>query len=123
MGAGPNELKPRLMNISTGAFTARYVVIPDDQRTGMNLTLADRKRLNQLLEDLAHYRETELGYPVAFDIDIKPLVPFLGYSLNNVGDPWHEAHYRINTREFEREVLAFFAALTHAPEDLSLIHI
>jgi histidine decarboxylase len=105
------------MNISTGAFTARYVVIPDDQRTGMNLTLADRKRLNQLLEDLAHYRETELGYPVAFDIDIKPLVPFLGYSLNNVGDPWHEAHYRINTREFEREVLSFFAALTHAPED------
>ena len=55
MGAGPNELKPWLMNISTGAFTARYVVIPDDQRTGMNLTLADRKRLNQLLEDLAHY--------------------------------------------------------------------
>jgi histidine decarboxylase len=82
----------------------------------MELSRQDRDRLNQLLEDLAHYRETELGYPVAFDIDIKPLVPFLGYSLNNVGDPWHEAHYRINSREFEREVLEFFAQLTRAPE-------
>jgi histidine decarboxylase len=81
----------------------------------MELSRQDRDRLNQLLEDLANYRETELGYPVAFDIDIKPLVPFLGYSLNNVGDPWHEAHYRINSREFEREVLEFFAQLTRAP--------
>jgi histidine decarboxylase len=81
----------------------------------MALSASDRERLNQHLEKLAEYRETELGYPVAFDIDIKPLVPFLGYSLNNVGDPFMEAHYRINSREFEREVLQFFAELTHAP--------
>lgn len=82
----------------------------------MSLSAADRDRLNRHLEDLARYRETELGYPVAFDIDFKPLLPYLGFSLNNVGDPFMDAHYRINSREFEREVLQFFAELTHAPE-------
>jgi histidine decarboxylase len=82
----------------------------------MALSDADRERLNRHLEQLAYFRETELGYPVAFDIDFKPLLPYLGYSLNNVGDPFLDAHYRINSREFEREVLQFFAELTHAPE-------
>jgi len=82
----------------------------------MALSDQDRERLNRHLEQLAHYRETELGYPVAFDIDFKPLVPYLGYSLNNVGDPFLDAHYRINSREFEREVLQFFAELTQAPQ-------
>ncbi len=83
----------------------------------MALSVADRDRLNRHLEQLAEYRETELGYPVAFDIDFKPLLPYLGYSLNNVGDPFLDAHYRINSREFEREVLQFFAELSHAPKD------
>lgn len=81
----------------------------------MALSTEDRERLNRHLEQLAYYRETELGYPVAFDIDFKPLLPYLGFSLNNVGDPFLDAHYRINSREFEREVLQFFAELTHAP--------
>ncbi len=81
----------------------------------MPLSDADKARLNRHLEMLAHYRETEVGYPVAFDIDYKLLVPYLGFSLNNVGDPFTSAHYRINSREFEREVMQFMADLARAP--------
>jgi histidine decarboxylase len=83
----------------------------------MPLSDADKARLNRHLEQLAYYRGTEVGYPVAFDIDYKLLVPYLGFSLNNVGDPFTSAHYRINSREFEREVMQFFAELARAPED------
>jgi histidine decarboxylase len=83
----------------------------------MPLSDADKARLNRHLKKLAHYRETEVGYPVAFDIDYTPLVPYLGFSLNNVGDPFTSAHYRINSREFEREVMQFFAELTRAPKN------
>ncbi len=83
----------------------------------MDLSETDKARLNRHLEKLAYYRKHEVGYPVAFDIDYKLLVPYLGFSLNNVGDPFTSAHYRINSREFEREVMHFFAELSRAPED------
>jgi len=82
----------------------------------MSLTQKDRDRLNRHLENLAVYADTELGYPCAFDIDYHPLEPFLKYSQNNVGDPFAGGTYRLNSHEFEREVLEFFADLTHAPE-------
>lgn len=41
----------------------------------------------------------------------------MAFPLNNVGDPFADATYQVETREFEREVLSFFAALLRAPED------
>lgn len=82
----------------------------------MALSETDRARLDGHLEKLAAYARTELGYPSAFDIDYRPMVPFLAYSQNNIGDPFRTGNYRLNSHEFEREVLAFFARITHAPE-------
>ena len=84
----------------------------------MPLSVSDKHRLNDYLGDLKEVVKHELGYPVAFDIDYQELIPFLSFSLNNVGDPFlSTAHYRIHSREFEREVVEFFAGLTHAPAD------
>ena len=84
----------------------------------MPLSATDKNRLTDYLGSLEDVVRHELGYPVAFDIDYQELLPFLNYSLNNVGDPFlSTAHYRIHSREFEREVVAFFAGLTHAPAD------
>ena len=84
----------------------------------MPLSKADQQRLKDYLGELEEIVQYELGYPVAFDIDYQELIPFLNYSLNNVGDPFlSTAHYRIHSRDFEREVLQFFAEITHAPED------
>ncbi len=82
----------------------------------MSLSVEDGRRLDNHLAKLETYARTELGYPCAFDIDYKPLAPFLSYSQNNIGDPFAEGgRYRLNSHEFEREVLEFFAELTHAP--------
>ena len=83
----------------------------------MTLTANDRARLNRHLENLETFANTELGYPCAFDIDYQVLEPFLHYVQNNVGDPFASGSYRLNSHEFEREVLAFFAELTRAPEN------
>lgn len=82
----------------------------------MPLSATDKERLHSHLENLAEFRRTELGYPCAFDINYQPLEPFLQYSQNNIGDPFASGGYRLNSHEFEREVLEFFADLTHAPD-------
>jgi len=82
----------------------------------MALSETDRARLERHLEQLGEYAKTELGYPSAFDIDYRPLEPFLAFSQNNIGDPFKTGNYRLNSHQFEREVLAFFARLAHAPK-------
>ncbi len=81
------------------------------------LSAIDKERLEQFLAHARDEAATELGYPVAFDIDYRPLAPFLRHNLNNCGDPFRDGSYRLNTHEFEREVVAFFAELTRAPDD------
>lgn len=62
-------------------------------------------------------RPRNVGYPCNQDFDFSELYRFLEFSINNVGDPFHSTNYRLNTMEFEREVLAEFAGFTKAPED------
>jgi histidine decarboxylase len=73
------------------------------------------------LDDLYQYMQREnalaLGYPSAKDFDCEPLLRFLAFPINNVGDPFAEGTYQVQTRAFEREVVEFFAALLRAPED------
>lgn len=83
----------------------------------MPLSHADQTRLTNHLVNLKAFRETELGYPCAFDLDYQPLKAFLEFSQNNIGDPFASGSYRLNSHEFEREVLEFFAELTHAPKN------
>jgi histidine decarboxylase len=83
----------------------------------MSLSQKDRARLNSHLASLEKFSKTALGYPGAFDIDYQALEPFLHYVQNNIGDPFLSGSYRLNSHEFEREVLSFFAELTRAPEN------
>lgn len=61
--------------------------------------------------------EASLGYPAAKDFDYGALDRFLRFPVNNVGDPFADGTYRVETREFEREVVEFFAELFRAPKD------
>lgn len=56
------------------------------------------------------------GYPAAMDYDYSDLKDLLDYSLNNVGDPFVDSTSKIDSREFEREALEFWARLMRAPE-------
>lgn len=85
--------------------------------TPSNLSPADQQRLDGLYERLRALSMRNVGYPTNQAFDYSELFRFLEFSLNNVGDPFHSTNYRLNTMEFEREVLADFARFTRAPAD------
>ena len=68
-------------------------------------------RLAELLEVIKDVDQRQVGYPTNQIFDYSALIPFLSYSINNVGDPFHQTNYRANTHEFEREVILHFAKL------------
>ena len=74
-------------------------------------------RLDGLLERIRQVADHQVGYPTNQTFDYAPLMPFLEFSLNNVGDPFHDSNYWANTHEFEREVIAHFARLLRIPPD------
>lgn len=81
------------------------------------LSSQDRARLDRLYERLREANRDSLGYPSAKDFDYEELERFLKFPMNNVGDPFAEATYRVETRDCEREVVQYFAELFRAPED------
>lgn len=82
-----------------------------------NLSTEDNKRLSALHEKLQSKTRLFLGYPVSKDFDYSPLLPFLKYPVNNLGDPFTESTYAVDTRELERDVVRFFAELFRAQQD------
>jgi len=86
--------------------------------TRHNLAEKDRERLENLKESLGKSRDTFLGYPVSKDFDYTELTPFLQYPINNLGDPFEEGTWKVQTHQMEKEVVAFFAKLFRAqPKD------
>lgn len=78
------------------------------------LTVSDECTLHALLEKIAQRTDNFLGFPVSKDFDYLQLMPFLQYPLNNLGDPFVESTYGVDTREVEMEVIHFFAELFRA---------
>lgn len=78
---------------------------------------SDQKRLQGLRLLLEEQAGKMLGYPSAMDFDYSELKDFMDFPINNVGDPFIDSIYKLETREFEREVLQFWAKHTSAPDD------
>lgn len=81
------------------------------------LPAADRARLDALFARLADLAPRNVGYPCNQVFDYAELFRFLEFAANNVGDPFAGSNYRLNTHEFEREVVEEVAKLARAPED------
>lgn len=84
-----------------------------------NLTLPKkREQLDKLKEQLASYKEHVLGYPLSGNIDFTEIYDFFKFPINNIGDPFEECNYRVQTTKLEKEVIDFFAKLFNAnPND------
>lgn len=81
-------------------------------------TTFKNKELDHLLEKIEKASELFLGYPVSKDFDYSELHPFFKYPINNLGDPFEDSTYKVQTHEMEREVVDFFAELFRAnPKD------
>lgn len=75
-------------------------------------------QLEETLLNIKNASNLFLGYPISKDFDYSPLFDFLKYPINNVGDPFINSTYKVQTHDMEREVIDFFARLFRAnPED------
>ena len=75
---------------------------------------SDYQRLEELKNKIGTARDSFLGYPVSKDFDYSELSDFLQYPINNLGDPFEDGTYKVQTREMEKEVVSFFAKLFRA---------
>ncbi len=82
--------------------------------TTNTISTKDRQRIKILKHEIEQARDSFLGYPVSKDFDYSELNDFLGYPINNLGDPFEECTYKVQTHEMEREVVSFFAKLFRA---------
>ena len=83
----------------------------------MTLSELDQKRLDRLFKKIEGEAEHLIGYQINDLFNYTPLFELFKHSINNIGDPFVQSTYRINTHEFETEVIHFFAELMHAPKD------
>ena len=77
----------------------------------------DEKRLKDFYKRFQEEEKTFIGSPVNCAFDYSDLFNLLSIPLNNVGDPFCSSYYGLDSREFEREVLDWFAKLHKAPKD------
>ena len=71
-----------------------------------------RARLERYSEKVRQSRDTLLGYPENQHMDYGRQLYNSGLfevCIDNVGDPFADSTYRVNSCEFEREVIGFFA--------------
>lgn len=86
--------------------------------TAKPLSTQDKQRLNNLQDYIEKARDNFLGYPVSKDFDYSEIAHFLQYPINNLGDPFEDGTYKVQTHELEKEVVTFFAKLFRAnPND------
>ena len=79
-----------------------------------NISDKDQERLVQLKLQIEQASDSFLGYPVSKDFNYDELNHFLSLPINNLGDPFEDCTYKVQTHEMEREVVAFFARLFKA---------
>lgn len=79
----------------------------------IQLSQKDTGRLNELYETLKERSDSYLGYPSNRAFDYSVIERFLALPVNNIGDPFSDSLYGVNTHDFECEVLDFFAQLYH----------
>ena len=77
----------------------------------------DKKKLEDYRKYLKKEIKSFIGYPVNCNFDYSDLFNLLSYPANNVGDPFSSGYYGLDSRDFEVEVLEWFAKLHKAPSD------
>ena len=83
----------------------------------MPLPSSLKQTLDSFILRMRDKTETYMGYPVSKDFDYQELAELLNYPLNNLGDPFVDSTWKVDSREFERQVIKFFANLLRAPEN------
>ncbi|EHC7479453.1 histidine decarboxylase, partial [Salmonella enterica subsp. enterica serovar Chomedey] len=74
-------------------------------------TPVDQKKLDEFYNFCKNNKYHVISYPDAADLDVSILNKFNEFVFNNYGDWAEDSNYILNTFEFEREVIEWFAKL------------
>ncbi len=76
----------------------------------------DNQQSNQqLLQDyLCQQKENFLGYQLVVNTEYSDLFPVMNTMVNNLGDPFTNGYYTVNSKPAERAVLDFYASVWRA---------
>lgn len=83
----------------------------------MTMSSADKARLDAFWQHCLKHQYFNIGYPENAEFDYTPLHRFLRFSINNCGDWAQPSNYILNSFDFEREVMAYFAELFAIPHE------
>lgn len=67
--------------------------------------------LTSFFEAMEERTALQLGFPYNLAHDYTEILPFLKFTLINLGDPYVDSFYKVSSRKFEKEVLGIFADL------------
>ncbi|BCL68620.1 histidine decarboxylase [Vibrio nigripulchritudo] len=81
----------------------------------MALSPQDQQTLQAFFEFCKTHQYDNIGYPTAADFNYQELEKFWQFSFNNCGDWAETSNYRLNTFQFEKEVMAYFADKFNIP--------
>lgn len=81
------------------------------------MIIQKKEILDAYMHSVAEKASFSIGYPFATDFNYEELHSLLRYPLFNLGDPFMESNYGVNSFTMEREVIGFFADLFQAPKD------
>ncbi len=81
----------------------------------MTLSIADQNKLDAFWSYCVKNQYFNIGYPESADFDYTILERFMRFSINNCGDWAEYCNYLLNSFEFEKEVMEYFAQLFKIP--------
>lgn len=85
----------------------------------MTLSIEDQNKLDAFWSHCVKNQYFNIGYPESADFNYTNLERFMRFSINNCGD-WSEyCNYLLNSFDFEREVMEYFADLFKIPFEQS----
>lgn len=82
----------------------------------MSLNAHQQEKLKIFIKDIHKKATSFMGYPISTDFNYQQLKELINFPLNNLGDPFAKSTWQVDSREFECEVIEFFAKLLRAPE-------
>lgn len=85
----------------------------------MPLSIENQNKLDAFWAHCVKNQYFNLGYPESADFDYASLERFMRFSMNNCGDWGEYCNYLLNSFEFEKEVIKYFAQLFRIPFEQS----
>lgn len=75
----------------------------------MLLSTSDSERLEKFWDYCQKHQYFNIGYPESADFDYSDLYRFFDFSINNCGDWKEPSNYALNSFDFEKDVIRYFA--------------